>query len=227
MDALFKLIEAKRAVVQGRGQTKAEVHQGLLARTVAVVHAADLRHADMGLVNDQEIVLGKIVEQVRRRRAFRLAGQVAAVIFDPVAITKLADHFQVEHGPLLEPLRLDQAILRLQFGKANLELILDRAHRLLEVVLAGDKVAAGKDGHLLHIGNHHSAQRVDDGDSVNGIAEKLDPDRPILFVHREDVDRIAAHAKGAAMEGELVAFVEHEGQAPLDLLHWIVLAFSQ
>ena len=43
---------------------------------------------------------------------------------------------------------------------------------------------------------------------VDLVAEELDPDRELL-VHRDDLDRVAAHPERAAGEGEVVAGVLH------------------
>jgi fructoselysine-6-P-deglycase FrlB-like protein len=43
---------------------------------VAARHAADLRHGDVALVDEQQRVLGQIFEQRRRRLARQAAGNV-------------------------------------------------------------------------------------------------------------------------------------------------------
>ena len=47
-------------------------HQRHLTRAVTFVHTADLRHRHMALVDDAEHVLGKVIDQGKRRLA-RLA----------------------------------------------------------------------------------------------------------------------------------------------------------
>ena len=81
-DPGLELLEAQRPVVQGRGQAEAVLHQGLLAGAVAPVHAADLGHGDVGLVDDQQEVLGEVVEQGGGRLARGPAGEVAGVVLD-------------------------------------------------------------------------------------------------------------------------------------------------
>ena len=58
----LKLIEAKRTVVERRGQAKTMLHQGHLTRTVTFVHAANLRHRHMALIDDAEHILGKVID---------------------------------------------------------------------------------------------------------------------------------------------------------------------
>ena len=58
----LKLIKTKRAVIECRRQTKTMLHQRHLTRAVAFVHAADLRHRHMTLVDDAEHILGKVID---------------------------------------------------------------------------------------------------------------------------------------------------------------------
>ena len=53
-DALFPLLEVQRPVVERRRQPEAVVDQHFLARAIAVVHAADLRHRLVALVDDEQ-----------------------------------------------------------------------------------------------------------------------------------------------------------------------------
>ncbi len=66
----------ERPVVQRRRQPKAVVHQGLLARAVAVVHAVELADEHMAFVEKHDGVWRQIVHQGRRRLARRGARQM-------------------------------------------------------------------------------------------------------------------------------------------------------
>ena len=70
-DAVGELFPGERPVVDRRRQPETELHQVAFAGHVALVHAADLRHGHVGLVDDEEEVLREIVQQRRRRRACR------------------------------------------------------------------------------------------------------------------------------------------------------------
>ena len=76
------LVELERAIVDAGRQAEAELGQRALALIVALVHAADLRHGDVALVDEQDRVLGDVLEQGRRRLAGRPAGQVARIVLD-------------------------------------------------------------------------------------------------------------------------------------------------
>ena len=55
--------ERERAVVDGGGEAESIVDQRDLAGEVALVHAVDLRHGHVGLVDDDDRVVGQEVEQ--------------------------------------------------------------------------------------------------------------------------------------------------------------------
>jgi hypothetical protein len=65
IDHALELGEGQWAVVTGRGEAEPVLHQHVLARTVASVHASHLGQGDVGLVDDRQVVVGEIVEQRR------------------------------------------------------------------------------------------------------------------------------------------------------------------
>ena len=96
--AMLELLEIQRAVVERRGHAEAVVHERLLARAVAVIHAAQLRNGLVRFVDEQQIILRNVIEQRGRRFAGQAAGHVPRIIFDAVAIADGAHHFDVEHA---------------------------------------------------------------------------------------------------------------------------------
>ena len=64
-----ELVEAERPVVERRGQPEAVVDQRLLARAVALVHAAELRHGLVRLVDEADEVVGEVVDEREGVRA--------------------------------------------------------------------------------------------------------------------------------------------------------------
>ena len=100
-DPRLKLIETKRAVIERRGQTKTMLNQRHLTRTVAFVHTADLRHRHMALVDDAEHVLGKVIDQGKRRLSWLAPVQVTRVVLDAVAKAHGLKHLEIVIGALL------------------------------------------------------------------------------------------------------------------------------
>ena len=94
---------------------------------VAVVHRPDLRHGHVRLVDDDEEVLGEVVEQRVRRLARRAPVDVPRVVLDAVAEADLLHHLEVERRAHAQPLRLEQLALPLELGEPLGEFDLDRA----------------------------------------------------------------------------------------------------
>jgi hypothetical protein len=70
-------LELQRAVVHAGGQAEAVFGQGELAAEVAPIHAADLRHGDVGFVCENNGIVGDELEQ-RGRRLARARGRSAS-----------------------------------------------------------------------------------------------------------------------------------------------------
>ena len=61
-DALQEFVPRQRPVVQGGGQAEPVFDERALAGGVALEHGPDLGDRHVGLVDDQEEVLGEVVE---------------------------------------------------------------------------------------------------------------------------------------------------------------------
>ena len=121
----LKLIETKRAVIERRRKTKTMLNKRNFARTVAFVHTANLRHRHMALVDDAKHILGEVVNQGKRRFTRLTSIQMARVVFDAVAKAHRLEHLEVIIGPLLQTLRLEQLVGRLELRHALLALFAD------------------------------------------------------------------------------------------------------
>ena len=112
----LELLELERAVVHGGGEAESVVDEVLLAAAVAVPHAMELGDGDVGLVDEEEVVAGEVVEQGGRGLAGKAAGEVTRVVLDAVAVADGTDHLQVEAGALVDALRLDEAAFFFEVG---------------------------------------------------------------------------------------------------------------
>jgi hypothetical protein len=125
---MLKLLERKRTVVERRGHAESVFHQRLLARAVAVIHAVQLRHSLVRLVDEHQKIARKIIQQSRRRLARKPSREMPRVIFDAMAVAHGLDHFQVVHHALVDALRLHQPSLLFQFRFPPGQFFLDRSH---------------------------------------------------------------------------------------------------
>ena len=71
VDPLEHLVERERPVVARRRQAEAVLDEHVLAAAVALELAVQLRHRDVALVDDEQEVVGEVVEQRERRLAER------------------------------------------------------------------------------------------------------------------------------------------------------------
>ena len=217
-DKPAELVERQRPVVEGRRQPEAVFHQRFLARAVAVVHAADLRHGHVALVDDHQRVLGQILDQRGRRLARPAPGEMARVVLDPVAVAELPQHLHVEQRALLEPLRFEQPAARLQEGQALAQLLLDRPHSALELLGGGDVVTRRINVYDVEPVEDGALEGIDAMDRLHHVAEQLDPDGQRFLVGGKHLDDVAAHAERPAVEVVVVALVLHGDQPPDDLV---------
>ena len=79
----------------------------------------------MALVDDAEHVLGKVVNQGKRRLTRLTPVQMTRVVLDAVAKAHRFEHLEIIVGTLLQTLCLEQLISRLELGHTLLALFTD------------------------------------------------------------------------------------------------------
>jgi hypothetical protein len=126
------LVELQRAVVDAAGQAEAVFGQGRLAGVVAAVHAADLAHGDVALVDEQQGVVGDVFEEGGRRLARRAAGQPAGIVLDAGAGAGGLHHLQIEADALFQALRLQELAVLNHPVERLLQLGLDAGDGLVQ-----------------------------------------------------------------------------------------------
>ena len=193
----LKLVETKRAIIECRGQAKTVFHQRYLTRAVAFMHAADLRHRHMALVDDTEHVLRKVIDQGKRRLTRLATVQMTRVVLDAVAKAHRLEHLKIIIGALLQTLRLEQLVGRLELRHALLALFADRFQSRLDLRLLGHVVRCRPYGDGLVLTKHLTGDLIDLGNQLDLVAKELKPQR-MLGIRRIHVDNIAAHAERAA-----------------------------
>jgi hypothetical protein len=126
-DALLEFREVEGSVVDGRRHAEAVLHQRRLALTVACGHPAHLGHTLVRLIDDEDGVLGEVVDEGGGRFAGGASGKVARVVLDAVAASGGAQHLEVEPGPLTHALGFEELALSVEgrrvFGQFRLDLL--------------------------------------------------------------------------------------------------------
>ena len=137
LHVLLELFELERPVVERARQAEAVLDERLLARAVAAVHRADLRHGLVRLVDDEQEVLREVVDERGRRLARVAAREVARVVLDAVAEAHLLHHLEVVHGALLEALLLEEAPCLVVEVEPLAQLVADRRRSRVRICCCG------------------------------------------------------------------------------------------
>ncbi len=182
-----------------------------------MIHPANLRDRLVAFVHDRQRIGRQIIQQRRGRRAGRASGQMSRVVLDPVAVSDLLDHLQIEHGPLVQAVRLQDLAFGFERRPVPFELRLDGLDGQLGFLAWRDEVRFRVDRELVVLLERLARERIERNQLVDFVAEQLHPERRVV-VRRIDFDDIAADAEHAAREIVVVAFVLDVDQLPEDLL---------
>ena len=201
------LVERLRPVVHRRRQPEPVVHQRRLTRAVALVHAADLRHGLVGLVDEAHEVLREVVDQAVRTRARHPAVQDARVVLDARAEADLLEHLHVVLRALAQPVRLQQLALGVQGLAALVELVPDLGHGALHRPFLDVVVRRRPDRDMLEIVPDDLArQRIEVLQPLDLVAEQQHAEGRLL-IGGEHLQRFPAHAERTAPQRRVVAVV--------------------
>ena len=119
---------------------KAVIYEHGLAGAIAFVHPADLWNAGVRFIDDGEEIVWKKIDYCVGPRARCAPGQVARIIFNPIAEPHFLQHFQVVLRAHAQPLRLQQFVLRFEFDDALLKLLTNGAQRAIQLVRRGHEL---------------------------------------------------------------------------------------
>ena len=200
--------------------------QDRLAGAITGKHPTDLRNGGVRLVDHQQEILWKKIDQRARARAGRAGVEVARIILDAGAETHLKHHLEVILGAHPDALGLKQFPVFLQLGHALAKLVANGLAGALDVLHRRDELLAGKDDHARQRLERVPGQRVEPGDAIDLVAEKLDAN-PLLRFCRAYLDRVAAHAKLAALKLDIIALVLNLNQARQQALPAKLLADAE
>jgi hypothetical protein len=128
----------------------------------------------------------------------------SGVVLDARAEPDLAQHLHVVLRALAQAVGLEQLALGLELGTALVQLAADLTDRIVDHALADVVVRGRPDPHVLEVVLQHLAgQRVEVLQVLDLLAEQHDPVGR-LGVGGEDLERVPAHAEGAAAECRVV-----------------------
>ena len=207
MDALLKLREIERPIIQRRRQAESVVNQALFSRLVARVHRPHLRNRHVRLINNHQKVLWKIIHQRIRRRSRFSAGQHARIVLNAAAKADFFHHFHVIARALLDALGFDKFFVFLEPCHALFHLFTNFLYRRLHFVFRRDIMRCRINRRVLYLTHAFASQRIDFADSLNFVPEKFHAIRKRVGIYRPDFHSISAHAEAIAFKRDVIALV--------------------
>ena len=119
------------------------------AAAVALMHAANLRHGHMALVDDAKEVIGEVIEQRIRRLARLSAVKVTRVVLDSAAEPHGLEHFEVVVHAHLKTLRLEQLAFFFELRQTVAQLFLNALDGAVHLGASGHIMRSRPDGKRL------------------------------------------------------------------------------
>ncbi len=178
----------------------------------------------MGLVDEGDELLGKVVDEDARPRARLPARERGGVVLDAGAVAHLLEHLEVVLGAALEPLGLDELIGGHQAPVALVELGAYPRDRVLDLVLGHHEVLGRVDDRLVELGPGRARDGVELAYPRHLVVVELDP-VGLLEVGRVDLEDVAADPEAPALEDGIVALVLQGDELALHLLQVDLGAF--
>ena len=210
---LLKLFKFERTVVQRTRQTEAVIHQIFFARTIPVIHAPNLAHGHVGLVDKHQRIARHVVNK-RRRRLTRLASaHVPRVVLDAFAKTNLAHHFQIKARALLDALRFQQFHLTDKLIFALVQLGFDEVNRAQHIRARAGVMRAGEHREATNFLLDVPGERIEQLQHFDLVVKERDAHRSLRMFSRKNVEHFAAHAKSPTRKIHIVTVVLHLGQS--------------
>ncbi len=223
VQAAFPLFKVQRTVIERGRKAEPVIHKVHLSSAVASVHAPDLRNRDVTLVDDKKPILREVLEQSRRRITGRAPRQMARIVLNALAKTKLFDHLKIEHRSLLQALSLKKLPGLFHFLKRFAQLHSNGFDRALAVVDRRHVMASRIDRHTRELVQANPSKGVDLANRFDFVAEEFNTDRALFFVSRKDLDHVATYAERPTVKIDVVSLVLNFNELAQ---HFLPLYFS-
>ena len=139
-NALLELLKHQRPIVDGAGQAETVLDQFFLAIAIAVMHGAHLRQRHVALVDDEQEIVGEVIDQRPRGFTRRSAVEVPRVVFDAGTVAHFAQHFQIVLGALLDALRFEVHLVFFEVLQSFGQFGFDLGHGALHLLFRGDEL---------------------------------------------------------------------------------------
>src|SRR5690606_34238496 len=162
---------------------------------VASVHRPELGEGLMALIDYEQKVIGKIVDQTVWRLSWLAAVKMAGVVLNSLAASGLFYHLHIMHCSLPEPVGLDHPKL----FKSLVQLRLYGVDRRFQLVLRYDIMPGRIDEEVAHILDSLAGDPVDLRDPLYFISKELNSN-DVVEVAGDDIDGLAVDPEASRRE---------------------------
>ena len=161
----------------------------------------------MALIHKQQKIVREIIQQGGGHTARFSAGEHCRIVLDTLAHAHLVEHFNVVIGALSDALGFDELALCGELLHLRVTLGTNLFQRCRLLLGADDVVAGREDGHMLDHILLGTGKRIELGDAVDLVPEKLHPDGKLAHIGKVDVHDIAVDAELIAHKIHIIAFI--------------------
>ena len=171
------------------------------------MHASDLRHRDMTLVDDSDEVVRKEIQQTKRTGAGTATVEIPRIVLNARTIAQLPHHLNVVVHPVLQPLGLEPLPHLTEILRLTEHIVLNLHDGSIHLVLRGDEDVGREDGDLGDLLDTAAGDRVEALDGVDLIVPEHDAVGDV-GISRKDVERLSLDTELALGELDLVTGIE-------------------
>ena len=207
LDALLELIEEQGAVIICRRQAKTVVNKVLFSCRVTTAHAAHLRHGDVRLVDEHNVILGKIIEECERRGTGLSAREHTRVVFNARTKADLAQHFKVIANTLAQSLGFQKLVFGLEISNTLFHFALNFGKCRFPLLVGDGIVRGGINGSIRKHALQLSRNDIDLTNAIDLVTEKLNAQCAVVHICGDDFHRVAIDTEAITLEGNIVAAV--------------------
>ena len=172
----------------------------------------------MRFIDDNQIIILKIIHQRKRRNARFQAVQMSGIILDSRTEPCLPQHLDIEIGTFRNPLRFQQFIFTFKISDPVFHFFFNVLTCRTNLLLWHNIMGCRKNSDMLQRRTHLSGQRVRLRDSVYLIPEKLNANQIISALSRIYFQHIASHAETAIVHVHVISCILYIYQFPNDLV---------
>ena len=203
----FKFPKAERSVILCRRQTESIIYQCCLSRLIAVIHGSNLWNRLMRLVDHDQKIIRKIVNQCTWRLSCFLPGQMPRIVFNSGTKSCLSHHFYIKIRSLRNTLCFQKLIFPFKITDLLLQFFFNLPDGTLHILLGHYIMRCRENCHMPDHIQHFTGQCINLCYSVYLITEKFNSVCNFFRIRRENLNHISSHPERSTLEIHIIAVI--------------------